>query len=166
MNRDELLDVLKVVAAATRRTIGEADVAIWMGVCGDVPKTYALTAVRDHMREQPGVWLEPGHIFQRWKAYRLDQLAKESREAREARQEALDARLVGTVHEVAAATSIDLKYERRQPAPELAVTCPWPPCRAKPGNGCVNHDGTPMKRTPFHPGRTDLACTTTPTTTR
>lgn len=166
MNRNEMIDVLSVVAAATRRTIGEADVTIWMGVCGDVPKPFALEAIRGHMRDQPGVWLEPGHIYQRWKAFRLDELARESREARDARQDELDARLVGTIHEIASSTDIELKFERRKPAPELGVQCPWQPCRAKPGSPCVNHDGTPMKRTPFHPGRTDLAATTTPTTTR
>jgi hypothetical protein len=162
MTRDEMIDVLSVVAAATRRTIGESDVTIWMGVCGDVPKDFALTAIRDHMRDQPGVWLEPGHIFQRWRAFRIDKAARESRDAREARQAALDARLVEAVQELDAAPPGPLKFGRRTPAPELAVACPWLPCRAKPGNPCVGHDGKPLARTPFHPARTEALTPTQP----
>lgn len=160
MNRDDMIDVLSAVAGAYNRTIGNADVEIWMRVCGDVPKEFALEAVLEHLRDKPGVWLEPGHIYQRWKAYRIDQLARETREARDARQAALDARLVGTVHELAESHTIPedvLKYGRRSKAPELAVPCPWQSCRAKPGNPCVNHDGKPLKHNAFHPSRTEAA---------
>ena len=32
MNRDDVIDVLSVVAAATRRTVGEVDVDVWQAV--------------------------------------------------------------------------------------------------------------------------------------
>ncbi|WP_160111002.1 hypothetical protein [Mycolicibacterium houstonense] len=65
MNRNEVIDVLSVVAAATRRTVGEVDVEIWQGIVGSLSKDVALEAVRDHLRDRPGVWLEPGHVYQR-----------------------------------------------------------------------------------------------------
>lgn len=65
MTRDEVIDVLSVVAAATRRTVGELDVTIWQGVIGSLDKADAIQAVGDHLRDKPGVWLEPGHVYQR-----------------------------------------------------------------------------------------------------
>lgn len=65
MNRNDVVDVLSVVAAATRRTVGEVDVEIWQGIIGPLAKDVALEAVRDHLRDKPGVWLEPGHVYQR-----------------------------------------------------------------------------------------------------
>lgn len=65
MNREEVIDVLSVVAAATRRTVGETDVKIWGSIIGSLTKEVALEAVRDHLRDKPGVWMEPGHVYQR-----------------------------------------------------------------------------------------------------
>lgn len=65
MNRNDVIDVLSLVAAATRRTIGETDVEIWGSIIGPLPKELAMEAVRDHLRDKPGVWLEPGHVYQR-----------------------------------------------------------------------------------------------------
>jgi len=62
MNRNDVIDVLSVVAAATRRTVGETDVQIWGGVIGHLSKEVALEAVQEHLRTRPGVWLEPGHV--------------------------------------------------------------------------------------------------------
>lgn len=76
MNRDDVIDVLSVIAAATRRSVGEADVAIWEPVIGALPKDLALQAVRDHIRDSPGVWLEPGHVYQRARAIRRDDMER------------------------------------------------------------------------------------------
>lgn len=65
MNRDDVIDVLTAVAAADRRTVGEADVQIWLGVLESIALDVALKAVRDHLRDKPGVWMEPGHVYQR-----------------------------------------------------------------------------------------------------
>ncbi|MES5383874.1 hypothetical protein [Mycolicibacterium conceptionense] len=65
MNRNDVIDVLSVVAAATRRTIGETDVEVWQRIIAPLPKDVAMEAVRDHLRDKPGVWLEPGHVYQR-----------------------------------------------------------------------------------------------------
>jgi hypothetical protein len=74
MTRDDVIDVLSVVAAATRRTVGEMDADIWQAIIGELPKDLALQAVRDHLRDQPSVWLEPGHVYQRARAIRRDEL--------------------------------------------------------------------------------------------
>ncbi|MEX7470163.1 hypothetical protein AB4Z39_10670 [Mycobacterium adipatum] len=65
MNRDDVIDVLTAVAAADRRTVGEADVQIWLGVLEHIPLDVALEAVRDHLRDKPDMWMQPGHVYQR-----------------------------------------------------------------------------------------------------
>ena len=74
-------------------TVGHADVDVWRAVIGDIPKDLALQAVRDHLREQPGVWLEPGHVYQRARVFMRDQLEREPAELREARQAELEAKV-------------------------------------------------------------------------
>ena len=95
MNRDDVIDVLSVVAAATRRTVGEVDVDVWQAVIGELPVmgmvrgervNMPLKAVRDHLAEQPGVWLEPGHVHQRVRAMIRDHLERESDEMRDRRR--------------------------------------------------------------------------------
>lgn len=78
MNRNDVIDVLSVVAAATRRSVGEADVSIWEPIIGSLPKDLALQAVRDHIRDSPGVWLEPGHVYQRARAIRRDEMERDN----------------------------------------------------------------------------------------
>ncbi|MFV8049921.1 hypothetical protein [Mycobacterium sp. 48b] len=65
MNRNDVIDVLTAIAAADRRTIGQADVEIWQAVIGELPVGVALEAVRDHLRHQPDTWIQPGHVYQR-----------------------------------------------------------------------------------------------------
>src|SRR6476620_1328278 len=132
MNRDDVIDVLTAVAAADRRTVGEADVDVWQAVIGDLPKDLALQAVRDHLREKPGVWLEPGHIYERVRAIRRDQLEREPDEHRDARQEALAAKVAQDIAVLAATKAIP-KYQRPDVNP-LTVKCPW--CKAGIGTRC------------------------------
>jgi len=167
MTRDDVIDVLTAVAAATRRSVGEADVEIWMGVLGDLPlmglvkgkvENLPLLAVRDHLADCPGVWLEPGHVYQRVRAMVRDQLERESDAQREARQEALEAKVHPDIEEWAQRKSLPSsdapKYVRRPQAPELKVKCPW--CKATPGKRCsVPRTDNPLKG--FHPSRTELA---------
>lgn len=158
MNRNDVIDVLTAVSAADRRTLGQADVDVWEAVIGDLPKDLALRAVRDHLREKPGIWLEPGHIYERVRAIKRDQLARESREEREARQAQLEAKSIEPIRRLAEHLALDvgLKYHRRgrDERRELEVVCPWPPCRAAIGRPCYN-DATGKPRKDFHPSRTD-----------
>jgi hypothetical protein len=149
-----VIDVLTAVAAADRRTVGNADVDVWHAVIGDLPKDLALRAVRDHLREKPGVWLEPGHIYERVRAIRRDQLEREPDEQRNARQEALAAKVAEEVAELAASKAVP-KYRRPNASP-LTVKCPW--CKAGIGTRCViPATSIQMTNTSFHPLRVEAA---------
>lgn len=78
MTRDDVIDILTAVSAGDRRTVGQSDVEVWQAIIGELPKDFALQAVRDHMRDRPGVWLEPGHVYQRARALRRDELDRAS----------------------------------------------------------------------------------------
>lgn len=149
MNRNDVIDVLTGVSAADRRTVGQADVDVWQAVIGDLDRDLALRAVRDHLREKPGVWLEPGHVAQRVRAVVRDQLDRETLEQREARQAQLDGRLADYVTEIAASKAVPAV---RPPSP-LNVRCPW--CKAEPGSRCRTPGVDRTNRT-YHPSRIDL----------
>ena len=154
MNRDDVIDVLSVVAAATRRTVGEADVKIWQEIIGGDDKQLSLRAVRDHLAECPGVWLEPGHVHQRVRAFVRDQLERESDAEREARQESLT--MKAAVEELATTKAIPaagLKFQRPEVNP-LLVRCGW--CKSGMNSPCVI-PGTSEKLRRFHPSRIEAA---------
>lgn len=155
MNRNDVIDVLSVVAAATRRSVGETDVDVWQAVIGDLSKDQCLLAVRDHLRERPGVWLEPGHIVERVKAKRRDELDRESDEQRDARQKALERKVADDVAELAAQKAIPGpdKYSRPKANP-LMVRCPW--CHSGEGTRCII-PRTTMVTKEFHPSRIEAA---------
>jgi hypothetical protein len=158
MNRNDVIDVLTAVAAADRRTVGHADVDVWQAVIGDLPKEPALHAVRDHLREQPGVWLEPGHIYQRARVLMRDRLEREPAELREARQAALDAK--------AAADNEDRAHwvgppKHSRPVVNSLMT-PCPHCGARPGGRCVVPGTTRPPYGGMHPARIAQALDTAP----
>jgi hypothetical protein len=67
---DETVDLLKVVTAKDRRTIGEGDIQLWLAVAGRAgwpSLSFAIAAVVEHTNDAPGVWLEPGHITAYWR---------------------------------------------------------------------------------------------------
>src|SRR6476620_11382432 len=163
MNRDDVIDVLTAVAAADRRTVGEADVDVWQAVIGDLPKDLALQAVRDHLREKPGVWLEPGHIYERVRAIRRDQLEREPDQHREPRQEAVTPKAIEDFAERRALPVGARQFVRKSivGVNALTVKCPW--CKAGHGSRCVI-PGTrvqltekPPLQTGFHPERIKAA---------
>lgn len=160
MNRNDVIDVLTVVAAATRRSVGEADVNIWSEVIGGDDKQLALKAVRDHLRDRPGVWLEPGHVHQRVRAMVRDQLAREPRAVQEARMRGLEFKAAEDIAALAERKGIPadvpLKVVRRGVAPELKIRCPW--CRAAVGQPCVvPRSNERLTKTRFHDARTQAA---------
>lgn len=157
MNRNDVIDVLRAVQAGTGRTMGEPEIVLWQSVLGECPKDFALAAVLAHFKERPGVWLEPGHVWSRWRDHRRDQLAREDEPARLARQAALDARLAG-VDELAAAKAIPadtpathIRPSTQYGANPLTVQCPW--CRAAVGRPCTNT--ATKKHTNPHPARVE-----------
>ena len=152
MNRNDVIDVLTAVAAANRRTVGEGDVDVWQAVIGDLPKDDALQAVRDHLREQPGVWLEPGHVYQRARTLVRDRLEREPDQVREARQAALESKAVAD--DATKPFTGTVKHFRPRNN-WLAVRCPH--CGAAPLRRCTVPG---MNREPqggAHPARLDAA---------
>lgn len=102
MNTQEIIELLGVIAVVDKRTVGEADVIAWQTIVGDLPKGDALRAVRDHFRERPGVWLEPGYIVQRVRAMRRDRLERRSLAEIRADEDRMDARMAPRLAEAEA----------------------------------------------------------------
>lgn len=167
MNRNDVIDVLTVVAAATRRTVGEADVTIWAGIIGELDKDLALQAVRDHLRHKPGVWLEPGHVYEGARAIRRDQIARETDAQREARQEALSAKAVEDAAALADRKGIPTTTFARPahtPHNPALIRCPW--CHAAIGHPCVvPRTNDRLTKVRYHPARIDAARATASTFT-
>jgi hypothetical protein len=154
MTPEDIIDVLSAVAAIDRRTVGEADAIVWHQIIGNLPKDDALTAVINHARECPGIWLEPGHIVAEVRAIRRDRY---ERERAEYEREERDAKVAAIVAELAERKAIPddepLTY-RRPTISALAVACPW--CHASPGTRCTT-PGTrqPLVKSRYHPSRLD-----------
>jgi hypothetical protein len=66
MTLSETADLLSIAAGVDRRTIGESDVRAWQLVLHDIPLDAAITALRDHYRENTRPMM-PADIVQRVK---------------------------------------------------------------------------------------------------
>jgi hypothetical protein len=163
MNKQDIAVLLTEISVTDKRKIGRPDVEAWSAVLtDDIPLGFARQAAVAHFREKPDTWLNAGHIVERWRAYRRDQLAREEDAMREARQAALDAKNVEALGVTALAEAITsepvpVKYFRRsqsgQPNP-LTVPCPW--CRVMAGHACRFPNTTEYTKNP-HPSRVDAA---------
>lgn len=160
MNKQEVAVLLREVAVTDKRTVGPPDVEVWSAILtDDIPLGFARQAVIAHFREKPEFWLNPGHIVERWRAYRRDQLDREEDAAREARQAALDARNVevlgvASLVESITAEPITPKHVRRSEQHglnPLVVPCPW--CKATVGRACTN--SATKQNTEPHPSRVE-----------
>lgn len=83
MDREDVLDLLSLVASTDNRTIGDMDVALWHQLLGKYGKDDCCDAIIAHRREQPGVWLEPGHVVQRVKAVIRDRYERADPDTRD-----------------------------------------------------------------------------------
>lgn len=70
MTPEQVVDLLTLIAARDRRTLGKADVTVWAFDIGDLDYDDACQAVADHFREDPDTWLMAGHVRKRVKAIR------------------------------------------------------------------------------------------------
>ena len=167
MNRNDLIDILTVIQVIDHRTIGEADIIAWGDLIGELPKDLALQAVRDHRREQPGVWLEPGHIVARVRAIRQDRYDRSDIHQRGGYEAICDAKaaekvtaMVTVLAERKAIPDEPRQFIRRSanelPTP-LSVPCRY--CHAGPGHWCTAQStGQPMRQgSGYHPCRADDA---------
>lgn len=62
MNIQQTATVLAKAAAVDNRDVGQAAVMAWHEIIGDLELAECLEAVARHRRDQPGVYLEPGHV--------------------------------------------------------------------------------------------------------
>lgn len=154
MNRDDVIDVLTLIAAVDHRTVGEADVTAWGVIIGELPREFAIKAVTDHRREEPGTWLEPGHVYQRARAMVRDKLEHEPDAFREARQAILDAKNAPTEDDPQPAFSGPVKHHRPYPNP-LKVWCPH--CGAGPFKHCSVPGTSRRPHGGMHPARIEAA---------
>lgn len=163
MNRNDVIDVLTAVAASDNRTVGDTDVDVWQAIIGDLPRDPAIQAVLDHRREQPGIWIEPGHVYQRVKTARREELEREHTqrvldEGRAAKALAIEQANRDHIERL---TEQIGQPDYTRPSQNhgfnpLSVDCPYEACRAKVGYVCTNSSfkGGKPRREP-HPSRVD-----------
>lgn len=153
MTRDDVIDVLTTVAACDRRTVGEADVAVWMEIIGDLPKGLAVKAVINHFRDRPDTWLQPGHVRAGVRAIRKGQFEELLETQRAVYEGVCDRKALDPIRELAEQKAIpDLDAPPRRPPSgnPRARRCPW--CRAGIGDPCADSAGTHLRH--YHPVRT------------
>jgi hypothetical protein len=68
MDRDDVIDLLTIIAQIDNRSIGDPEIVIWQELIGRYAKDDCLQAIMDHRSQEPGVWLEPGHVVKRVRA--------------------------------------------------------------------------------------------------
>jgi hypothetical protein len=61
VNRNEVIDLLTLIASYDRRTAGNADVAAWKLAVGDLDFADAQAAAVEHYRESAD-WITPAHV--------------------------------------------------------------------------------------------------------
>lgn len=67
MDRNDVCDLLAVVQAVDARQIEDYDIDVWFEMIGRFDKDDCLQAIMDFRAQEPGVWLEPGHVVRRVK---------------------------------------------------------------------------------------------------
>ncbi|MGA5543513.1 zinc finger domain-containing protein [Mycobacterium sp. NPDC051198] len=147
MNHDEIIDLLTVVAAVDRRTVGEADVHTWHDLLADVAYLDAIQAVREFRRERPGVWLEPGHILEGVRSIR-----RYRQPALEPAREPLPELGPGYQEWLRTCTKL---FGTQAGRGSLSVRCRH--CSAPQGSGCVARGRGIRRISVFHQTRKDDA---------
>lgn len=64
MTRDDIVQLLQLVVAGDRRTIGPEDVAYWHAMLAPIPLPKAIEALVLIQRRESDKWIRPGHIWQ------------------------------------------------------------------------------------------------------
>jgi hypothetical protein len=77
VDKEDIIDLLTIVSVADRRTVGETDVELWHELLGRFSKDDCTEAIMQFRSEQPGDWLEPGHIVRRVKIMINDRMSRD-----------------------------------------------------------------------------------------
>jgi len=63
LNEAQTTQLLSLISVIDGRHIDLIVVRAWMDVLGDLPQWAVADALTKFRRDQPGVWLEPGHLY-------------------------------------------------------------------------------------------------------
>lgn len=74
MDRNEVVDILTLIAARDRRTVGQADVAAWLEDIGDLTFEDARAAVARYYRESRE-WIMPADVRRLVRTIRAERIA-------------------------------------------------------------------------------------------
>jgi hypothetical protein len=154
----ETAELLARCAAFDRRTTGDADVAAWHQIVGDLDLQDCVAAVVEHYRQPAPPWCMPSHI-------RTAVLAKRpgpnDRSVRAALGPATPGDYASGAARARAALSNAGQPEHTpefRAARHTAQTVPCPHCHAPAGQPCiVNGADRFLERIPAHHARRDLA---------
>ena len=154
MNRNEVIDLLSIVQAFDKRTVGEPDVIAWEDSARRCRWTYveAAEAVKDYYArttsERP--FIMPSHITNSIRRNREYQSMRFQQDATPA-----NPRVVEAIEPVAEKTKIP---DPTRPMRNSPLTVPCPHCKAPAGESCTRPrlTGRPIPMLP-HPSRKELA---------
>jgi hypothetical protein len=148
VNVQEVTKLLAVVVAYDGRNVGESTVVAWFDALHGLTYEDCELAVREHYRDEPG-WLMPAQVRQRVKAKLRDQASRAD----------LTKAIAAPAEGVAGPNDAYLaaRGERRDPDRALALTVICPHCKAWAGKPCVDTFDVPLRESPAHPSRIELA---------
>ncbi|MGI5485180.1 zinc finger domain-containing protein [Microtetraspora malaysiensis] len=170
MNIEDTADILATCAAYDARTVGEADILAWHQIIGDLPYEQARDAVVEHYRAEHRR-IMPADVRARVKAIRERLIARAPIPQPSPDPGQYRAELAATVRALADGRRLPAAITRggdSTPSADylaargsrdtvrlaaLQVVCPWDPCRAAVGRGCVGPDGRPLTNSPAHASR-------------
>lgn len=146
MNRSDTAQLLAMIQAFDRRTIGDTDVLAWHDALTDTDYTDAQTAVRQHFRESRE-WIMPADVRARVKATRDERLQRSPINPPDITDNARRymAGLRSNIRNIADGYALPPPAEVADPPPEITerpnrgealnVTCPH--CGATEGERCL-----------------------------
>jgi hypothetical protein len=82
VDRNDIIDLLAIVKSVDNRTVEDYDIQVWLEMLVRFDKDDCLDAIMAHRAQQPGAWLEPGHVVQRVKAKINDRLERQDPDER------------------------------------------------------------------------------------
>lgn len=153
MTQDEIIKLLQLAAAHDRRTIGQADVAVWTDASQRGRWTFgeACEAINGHNHDRPDAWLKPGHVTERIRAARQEAAMREP----VALPDPIGQRRVAELAAVAFRAIGDDGEDRARRRAALAVRCPW--CGSSPGQSCTKLTRRGRAETDPHPSRVEAS---------
>lgn len=70
MLKSEVIELLYLVTAIDNRVVDQSMIDVWYNLIGHMTKEEAVAALREFRLTRPGVYLEPGHLWQIAKVWR------------------------------------------------------------------------------------------------